>query len=60
MSMARLTKKEQFERSKINLHSSDEVKCWARELSVSKDEPLKIVEKVGNSASAVRKELETT
>jgi Protein of unknown function (DUF3606) len=36
-----------------------EAKYWARELGVSKEQLRKLVEKVGNSATAVRKELET-
>ena len=58
LGMDSLTQKEQFERSKINVHAPDELKCWAHELGISKDELRKIVEKVGNSAAAVRKELE--
>jgi hypothetical protein len=39
------------------MDENHEVKCWTRELSVSKEELQKAVDKVGNSASAVRKEL---
>ncbi|MBR1206087.1 MULTISPECIES: DUF3606 domain-containing protein [unclassified Bradyrhizobium] len=58
--MDRLTKKDQFERSKIDLHTPDQMKCWARALGVSKEELRKAVDKVGNSAAAVRKELEAS
>jgi hypothetical protein len=34
-----------------------EVKYWTRELGVDKAQLQKLVEKVGNSAAAVRKEL---
>jgi hypothetical protein len=45
------------DRSKINLHDPHEAKYWARELGISKERLFKLVEKIGNSASAVRKEL---
>jgi 3-oxoacyl-[acyl-carrier-protein] synthase III len=55
--MDNLTKKDQPDRSKINMHEDFEVKYWTKELGVSKDELRKTVDKVGNSAAAVRKEL---
>lgn len=55
--MDNLTKKDQPDRSKINMHGAYEVKCWTKELGVSKDELQKAVDKVGNSVAAVRKEL---
>ncbi|MHC2246111.1 DUF3606 domain-containing protein [Bradyrhizobium elkanii] len=55
-----LTKKDQFERSKIDLHAPDQMKCWPHALGVSKEELRKVADKVGNSAAAVRKELERT
>ena len=58
MRMNSLTKKDQFERSKIDLHAPGQMKCWAHALGVSKEELRKVVDKVGNSAAAVRKELE--
>jgi hypothetical protein len=39
------------------MHESWEVKYWTRELGVSRAELQKIVDKIGNSAAAVRKEL---
>lgn len=54
--MDNLTKKGAPDRSKINMHEVYEVKYW-KELGVSKEELQKAVDKVGNSASAVRKEL---
>jgi predicted RNA-binding protein YlqC (UPF0109 family) len=55
--MDNLTKKDQRDRSKINMHEAYEVKYWTKELGVSKDDLQKVVDKVGNSAAAVRKEL---
>ncbi|MBV9456778.1 MAG: DUF3606 domain-containing protein [Bradyrhizobium sp.] len=55
--MDNLTKKDQRDRSKINMHEDYEVKYWTKQLGVSKDELQKVVDKVGNSAPAVRKEL---
>ena len=45
------------DRSKILLGEEDEFKHWARHFGVTKDELTRAVEKVGNSAAAVRKEL---
>jgi len=55
--MDNLTRKDQRDRSKINMREDFEVKHWIRELGVSKEELQKTVDKVGNSAAAVRKEL---
>ncbi|MBP2434066.1 MULTISPECIES: DUF3606 domain-containing protein [Bradyrhizobium] len=52
-----LTNRVQPDRSKINMHEPYEVKYWTHALGVSKDDLQKAVEKVGNSAAAVRKEL---
>ena len=51
-----LKKKGSQDRSKINMHEPHEVKYWTKEL-VDKDQLQKLVDKVGNSAAAVRKEL---
>jgi hypothetical protein len=45
------------DRSKINMHKPHEVKYWLHQLGVSKEALHKAVEKVGNGAAAVRKEL---
>lgn len=45
------------DRGKINMEAPHEVQYWARHLNVSKELLLRAVEKVGNSAAAVRKEL---
>ena len=55
--MDNLTKRDAPDRSKINMRESWEVKYWTRELGISQTELQKIVDKVGNSAAAVRKEL---
>jgi Protein of unknown function (DUF3606) len=57
--MDNLTKKGTSDRSKINMHEDYEVKYWTKALGVTKDKLAKVVAKVGNSASAVRKELGT-
>jgi predicted double-glycine peptidase len=45
------------DRGKINMHQPHEVKYWTRELGVSPEDLQRAVEKVGNSAAAVRKQL---
>jgi hypothetical protein len=45
------------ERGKIDLANKAQAKFWARELGVSLPELAKLVEKAGNSAAGVRKEL---
>ena len=45
------------DRSKINMHEDYEVKYWTKELGVDKEQLQKLVDKVGNSAAAVRREL---
>jgi hypothetical protein len=52
-----LTKRDQRDHSKINMHEDFEVKYWTKQLGVSNDELQKAIDEVGNSAAAVRKEL---
>jgi hypothetical protein len=52
-----LKKKGSQDRSKINMHEDHEVRYWTKELGVSKERLQKAVDKVGNSAAAVRQEL---
>jgi len=52
-----LSKKGSQDRTHINMHEGYEVKYWMHHLGVSLDELKKAVDKVGNSAAAVRKEL---
>lgn len=55
--MDNLTKREQPDRSKINMLKAYEVKYWTHALGVTKEQLQQAVDKVGNSAAAVRKEL---
>jgi hypothetical protein len=52
-----LANRVQPDRSKINMHEGYEIKYWTRALGVSREALQKAVDKVGNSAAAVRKEL---
>jgi hypothetical protein len=45
------------DRSKIVLEQEDQIKHWARHFGVTRDELTRAIEKVGNSAAAVRKQL---
>jgi hypothetical protein len=51
-----LKKKGQQDRSKINMHELQQVKYWTMELGVDKEQRQKLVDKVGKSAAAARKE----
>jgi hypothetical protein len=51
------TKRDQSDRSKINMSEDYEVRYGTKHLNISKEELQKAVDKVGNSAAAVRKEL---
>jgi uncharacterized protein DUF3606 len=57
LAMDNLTKRDQRDRSKINMQENFEVKYWTRELGVTREQLQKAVDKVGNSAATVRKEL---
>ena len=52
-----LSKKGQPDRSKINMHEEHEVRYWTKHLNVTMEELEYAVNKVGNSAAAVRKQL---
>jgi hypothetical protein len=52
-----LTNRDQPDRSKINMSEDHVVHYWTKHLNISKEELQKAVDKVGNSAAAVRKEL---
>ena len=52
-----LTKKGGQKRNHINMNEGREVKSWTHHLGVSREDLKKAIEKVGNSAAAVRKEL---
>ncbi len=55
--MDNLKNRGQPDRSKINMSEDYEVKYWTKHLGVSKEKLAQVVAKVGNSASAVQKEL---
>jgi hypothetical protein len=55
--MNNLTKRVQPDRSKINMSEDFEVRYWTKALGVDRDTLEKAVDKVGNSAATVRKEL---
>lgn len=46
------------DRSKINMQEDYEVKYWTHELGITSDRLQHLVDKVGNSAAVVRKELQ--
>lgn len=47
----------QPDRSLISMSEDHEVKYWIKHLGVSREELQRAIDKVGNSAAAVRKEL---
>lgn len=55
--MSGLTRKETADRSKINIDRPREVQFWTRHLNITKEELQKAIDKVGNAAAAVQKEL---
>ena len=57
--MPSLTKSIRPNRSKIDPQNATELKYWRKALSATEGDILAAVEKVGNSAAAVRKELST-
>jgi len=57
--MQSLKNKGQQDRSKINMHEPREVQYWTKHLKVSREELQRVVDKVGNGAAAVRKEMAT-
>lgn len=46
-----------LDRNKIAIEHEDHVKYWTRHFGVTKDELMHAIEKVGDSAAAVRKQL---
>ena len=52
-----LTKRVMPDRSKIAVTNEDEVKYWIKHFGVTREELERAVERVGNSAASVRKEL---
>lgn len=58
--MAALTSKVPPLRNRIAMAEELEVKYWTKHLGVTRDELQRAIDKVGNSAAAVRKELGKT
>lgn len=56
--MANLTKPENPDRSKIEIDNARQAKSWAHTLGVTKEELRCVIDKVGNSAALVRREIE--
>lgn len=54
----KLTKRVQPDRSKINMSEDYEVKYWTHEFGVARSQLQRAIDKVGNSAAAVRKQLQ--
>jgi 3-oxoacyl-[acyl-carrier-protein] synthase III len=54
------TRRGQPDRSKINMSEGYEVQYWTKHLGISREKLQQLIDKVGNSAAAVRKELATT
>lgn len=48
------------DRSKISMQNEIEVKYWTRHLGITRKQLQNIIEKVGNSAASIRKELKRT
>src|SRR5215213_5935129 len=55
--MPHLTRRTMPERGKIDLQDAKQLKSWTKALGVSKETLLEAIDKVGNSATAVRNEL---
>jgi hypothetical protein len=56
--MPNLTRTTMPDRSKIDIEDAKQVKYWMKALEVSQEDLLAAIEKVGNAASTVRKELQ--
>ena len=56
--MAGMTKRTTPDRSKIEVQDPKQVKYWTRALGVPKSDLFEAIEKVGNTAATVRKELQ--
>jgi Protein of unknown function (DUF3606) len=52
-----LSKNSGDNRGHINMKKLREVHCWTKQLGVSHEELQRLVDKVGSSAAAVRKEI---
>ena len=52
-----LLKLRRADRCTIHMDADDEVRHWTKHLKVGKEDLQRVIDKVGNSAAAVRKEL---
>jgi hypothetical protein len=52
-----LSKRDSQDRSRISVHEDYEVRYWSKKFGVSADKLKAAVQRVGNSAKAVEKEL---
>jgi len=52
-----LTRKQTPDRGKINMNQPHEVHYWTKHLNISKEDLQRAIDRVGNGAAAVRKEL---
>ena len=52
-----VSKRGKPDRSKITMHDDREVHYWTKHLGISREDLQRAVDKVGNSAAAVQKEL---
>ena len=51
------SKKGPQDRTRINIHEDHEVRYWSRKFGISPERLKQVVQKVGNSVSAVEQEL---
>ena len=58
VTMPGMTKRMTPDRSKIDAQDAQQLKFWLKSLGVSKNDLLEAIDKVGNAAAAVRKELQ--
>jgi hypothetical protein len=54
----KLTRRDMPDRSKIDLGKPGQAKSWANRLGISEQQLGKVIEKVGNSAATVKKQLD--
>jgi hypothetical protein len=52
-----LTIKEQPDRGKIDMRDAHAVRYWTKHFNISQQDLQRAIDKVGNSAAAIRKEL---
>jgi hypothetical protein len=52
-----LVKRRRMFRTRIELRAQSDVRCWTKALGIPPDDLKRVIEKVGNSVAAVRKEI---